>query len=58
MEDISVLLLAAVSEIEDDYELFQNLEDITLYDGFIPDIGESSECSYSNDADDYDFYKL
>ena len=56
MEDVSVLLLAAVSEIEEDCELFQNPEDISLCNDFIPWIDEGSDCSDSNDAADDDFY--
>ena len=52
MEDIGILLLANVSEIEQDYELFQNPEDIALWKYFIPDVDQNSDYSDSNDAND------
>ena len=55
MEDTGVLILAAVSEIEEDYEPFQNPKDIALCNDFIPDVDESSECSDSDDADEDEF---
>ena len=56
MEDIGILLSYAVSEIEEDYELFQNLEDIVVCEDLIPDNDESSNWSDSDDTDDDDFH--
>ena len=56
MEDSFVAVLEAINKIEDEYEPFANLEDIALcYDS---DNYESSDCSNSNDEDDFAKIKL
>ena len=50
------MLLAPASEIEEDYEPFQNPEDISSCNDFIVGIDESSDYSDSFDADDDDFW--
>ena len=42
--------------MEEDYEPFQNPEDITSCNDLIPDIDESINLSYSDDTDDDDFH--
>ena len=49
MEENVVMLLDTVSAIEEDYEPFQNPEDISLCKDFIPDVDESSDHSDSDD---------
>ena len=56
MEDNGVVPLAAISEIEEDYEPFQNSEDIDSCKDFIPCVNESGDYIDSDDADDEDFY--
>ena len=57
MEDSVVTELEVVNKIEEYYEPFTNPQGMSLWNNFIPDHYESSDCSDTNDEEEDDFYK-